>query len=103
MWRIALYTLALGVFALACDSDPADPIDGAVESLEVTPATAWLVSGSSLQLDAVARDAHGTVTNVLVQWTSTNSSVERSTRDRSRQTPASAGATQSFATCARSM
>jgi hypothetical protein len=67
--------VVLGIFVSGCNSDPANPDGGAIESLEVIPATAWLVTGTALQLDGVARDQNGVVINGPLRWTSSNSSV----------------------------
>ena len=63
------------ILAAACESDPGSPVDGTVRTLDVVPATAWLVPGSSLSLDATARDSAGGVTNATVRWSTSNASV----------------------------
>jgi hypothetical protein len=61
--------------AISCsDSDPGRPIDGSVLTLDVVPANAWLVSGSTLRLEAVARTLRSGY-QPSVKWSSTDSRV----------------------------
>ena len=63
------------VLAIGCDSDPANPHTGAVLTLDVVPATAWLTPGATLPLEAIPRDSTGAVTSEPVSWTSSNGAV----------------------------
>src|SRR4030095_52629 len=64
--------LACVLAAVSCDSDPVDPIDGSVESLDVVPASAWLNPGTTLQLDAIAKDSSGATSDAPVEWSSSD-------------------------------
>jgi hypothetical protein len=77
------------LLAVSCnDTNPGSPIDGSVLTLDVVPANAWLVAGSTLRLEAIARDSTGTVINRPVTWSSTDSrvvSIDTARRRRRRQ------------------
>src|SRR5688500_409631 len=73
--RSSFRAVACVVLAVSCGDDPTQPPDGSVETLEVTPANAWLVIGSSLQLEAVAKDSAGEVVNEPVTWETSDSRI----------------------------
>ena len=62
------------LLAASCDKDPNRP-DGRIRALDVVPANAWLVTGSTLQLETIATDSTGAPTTVAVRWSSSDTRV----------------------------
>jgi hypothetical protein len=62
--------------AVSCgDDDPAQPPDSPVESIDVTPANAWLTVGGSLSLSGLAKDADGEVIEEPLTWSSSDTRI----------------------------